>query len=230
MTAEARWATVPTINSRQRKRLSQSSPDRRKPLYQAVFATPSTRRTARTAALLCIKDGKNIDPACGCGNFLIITYRELRRLELEVLKFKAANGQMIIDITSLLKVNVEQFYGIEYEDFTCQIATVGMWLMDHQMNIRASEQFGLYYVRLPLTQSATIVNGNALRTDWESIVSKRELSYILGNPPFVGARIMNETQKIDITNVVETDTTVSLRYENIADNLDYVAAWYFKAA
>jgi type I restriction-modification system DNA methylase subunit len=99
---------------------------------------------------------KFLDPACGCGNFLIITYRELRRLELELLKIQVASRQMILDVTSLLKVSVEQFYGIEYEDFPCQIAQVGMWLMDHQMNLRAAEQFGTYYARLPLTQSATI--------------------------------------------------------------------------
>jgi hypothetical protein len=170
-----------------------------------------------------------LDPACGCGNFLIITYRELRFLELEVLKMQYASRQMILDVSQLLKVGVEQFYGIEYEDFPCRIAQVGMWLMDHQMNLRVSEQFGLYYVRLPLTQSATIVHGNALRLDWERVIPKGELSYILGNPPFVGARIMSEVQKSEITKIVETDATRPLRYRNMADNLDYVAAWYFKA-
>ncbi len=129
---------------------------------------------------------KFLDPACGCGNFLIITYRELRALELEVLKMKVNTNQLVLDISPMLKVNVEQFYGIEYEDFPCQIATVGMWLIDHQMNLRASELYGKFYYRLPLTQSATIINGNALRIDWETVVPKRELSYILGNPPFVG--------------------------------------------
>ncbi|MDI6686883.1 MAG: N-6 DNA methylase [Desulfobacterales bacterium] len=173
---------------------------------------------------------KFLDPACGCGNFLIITYRELRILELELLKMKVNTNQLMLDMSALLKVNVEQFYGIEYEDFPCQIAQVGMWLMDHQMNIRAAEQFGMYYARLPLTQSATIVHGNALTIDWESVVPKRDLSYILGNPPFNGARTMNETQKKEITQVVEVEATVPPRYKNMADNLDYVTAWYFKAA
>jgi len=173
---------------------------------------------------------KFLDPACGCGNFLIITYRELRILELELLKMKVNTNQLMLDMSALLKVNVEQFYGIEYEDFPCQIAQVGMWLMDHQMNIRAAEQFGMYYARLPLTQSATIIHGNALTIDWPSVVPKHELSYILGNPPFVGARMMNETQKKEITQVVEAEATTPLRYENMADNLDYVTAWYFKAA
>ena len=167
---------------------------------------------------------KFLDPACGCGNFLIITYRELRRLELEVLNQKAKNGQMIIDVSSLLKISVEQFYGIEYEDFPCQIAQVGMWLMDHQMNMRVAEMFGTYYARLPLTQSATIVHGNALRIDWADVVSKRELSYILGNPPFVGARMMaqDSQQKREVEEI----------FGNIKDvqDLDYVTCWYNKAA
>ena len=163
-----------------------------------------------------------LDPACGCGNFLIITYRELRRLELEILKMAHSSDALMLDISSLLKVNVEQFYGIEYEDFPCQIAQVGMWLMDHQMNLHVSEQFGQYYVRLPLTQSATVVHGNALRIDWETVVPKGKLSYILGNPPFVGARIMSAEQKSDMLNVFG-------KLKN-AGNLDYVAAWYYNAA
>jgi len=165
---------------------------------------------------------KFLDPACGCGNFLIITYRELRRLEFEILKMRVGVArQRILDISPLLKVNVEQFYGIEYEDFPCQIATVGMWLIDHQMNLRVSEHFGQYYARLPLTQSATIVHGNALRMDWESVVPKEELSYILGNPPFNGARMMNVVQKSDILHVFGNLKGVG--------NLDYVTAWYKKA-
>lgn len=162
---------------------------------------------------------KFLDPACGCGNFLIITYRELRILELEILKMKASTSQLILDISFLLKVNVEQFYGIEYEDFPCQIAQVGMWLMDHQMNLRVADQFGSYFARLPLTQSATIVNGNALRIDWEEVVPKHELSYILGNPPFVGFSMMKPEQKEDMAAIFPK-----------TKNLDYVAAWYVKAA
>lgn len=167
---------------------------------------------------------KFLDPACGCGNFLIITYRELRVLELEILKMKVNTNQMVMDISPLLKVNVEQFYGIEYEDFPCQIAQVGMWLMDHQMNTRAADQFGMYYARLPLTQSATIVNGNALRIDWADVVSKQELSYILGNPPFIGARMMAQGS--------QQKREVEETFGNIKDvqDLDYVTCWYKKAA
>ena len=164
---------------------------------------------------------KFLDPACGCGNFLVITYRELRLLELEILKMKTNTGQLHLDISTMLKVTVEQFYGIEYEDFPCQIAQVGMWLMDHQMNLRVADQFGLYYARLPLKQSATIVHGNALRLNWEDVVSAGELSYILGNPPFVGARIMSGEQKDDLLHVFEGTKN--------AGNLDYVCCWYKKA-
>jgi len=161
---------------------------------------------------------KFLDPACGCGNFLIITYRELRLLELEILKMQSGNTQMIIDISQLLKVSVEQFYGIEYDDFPCQIATVGMWLIDHQMNIRVSEHFGTYYARLPLTQSAIIVHGNALRIDWQSVAPKRELSFILGNPPFSGRRYRTQEQVEDVS--------MYFSYKDI----DYVACWFKKAA
>jgi hypothetical protein len=167
---------------------------------------------------------KFLDPACGCGNFLIITYRELRLLELELLKMTSATGQLslIMDVTPLLKVNVEQFYGIEYEDFPCQIAQVGMWLMDHQMNLCVAEQFGIYYTRLPLTQSATIVNGNALRLDWEDVVPKRELSYILGNPPFVGHQWRTAEQAEDMK--------IAFYDLDKHGKLDYVCSWYNKAA
>lgn len=167
---------------------------------------------------------KFLDPACGCGNFLIITYRELRLLELEILKMKTNTGQRHLDISTMLKVSVEQFYGIEYEDFPCQIAQVGMWLMDHQMNLRVADMFGMYYARLPLTQGATIVHGNALRMDWEDVVPAKELSYILGNPPFIGARMMAQgsTQKKEVEKIFGDIKEVQ--------DLDYVTCWYKKAA
>jgi hypothetical protein len=132
---------------------------------------------------------------------------------------KASNTQMVLDITPMLEVGVEQFYGIEYEDFPCQIAQVGMWLTDHQMNLRASEQFGTYYARLPLTHSATIVHANALRLDWERVIPKHELSYILGNPPFVGNNYMNPSQREDIAPFFPKNKT-----------MDYVSAWFVKAS
>ncbi|MDR2693720.1 MAG: hypothetical protein LBB74_05845 [Chitinispirillales bacterium] len=166
---------------------------------------------------------KFLDPACGCGNFLIVTYRELRELELDILKMKINTNQLQTDISYMFKVTVEQFYGIEIVDFPCQVATVGMWLADHQMNMLASEMFGQYIARLPLTQSATVVHGNAMRVKWEDIVPKNELSYILGNPPFAGARLMTPAQKEDI------QIAFGSGYRSVG-NLDYVTAWYKRAA
>jgi len=166
---------------------------------------------------------KFLDPACGCGNFLIITYRELRRLELEVLKMLLdKGGQMVFDISIYCKINVDQFYGIEYEEFPSQIAQAGMWLIDHQMNFLVAEHFGLYFARLPLKQSATIINGNALTIDWENIVPKYELSFILGNPPFVGKKEQTSEQKLDIQMIFDVFKGCNI--------LDYVTAWYKKAA
>ena len=165
---------------------------------------------------------KFLDPACGCGNFLIVTYGKLRELEIEILKMKIGTIQRVVDISEYLKVRVEQFYGIEYEEFPCQIAQVGMWLIDHQMNMRVSQEFGHYYIRLPLTQGATIVHGNALRLDWEEIVPKHELSFILGNPPFKGFKYATAEQKEDMQIVFGAVCKTAL--------LDYVGAWYKKAA
>ncbi|GGH48246.1 methylase [Mangrovimonas yunxiaonensis] len=164
---------------------------------------------------------KFLDPACGCGNFLIITYRELRLLELEVLK-ELYGGQQVFGIDQIMLVDVDQFYGIEYDEFPARIAEVALWLMDHQMNLRISEAFGMYYARLPLKKSATIVHGNALRSEWTEIIPKSELSYILGNPPFYGSKNQNKEQKEDMKNVFG-----SLKGSGV---LDYVTAWYLRAA
>lgn len=164
---------------------------------------------------------KFLDPACGCGNFLVITYRELRLLELEVMRALNKNGQRFLDVSQVLWIDVDQFYGIEYEEFPAQIAQVAMWLIDHQMNMQVSNEFGQYFVRLPLKKSAKIVHADALETDWESVVSKDELSYIIGNPPFIGSKIMSQFQRNQIVK----------EFENIqgCGVLDYVTGWYIKA-
>jgi type I restriction-modification system DNA methylase subunit len=209
-----------------------------------------------------------LDPACGCGNFLVITYRELRMLELAILK-EQQKGQQVIDLQSLILCNVDRFYGIEYEEFPAQIAQVALWLMDHQMNMVVSQEFGKYFVRLPLQKSAKIVHGNALQIDWkdliqnqsvvltanDTIVTLREsesdyttvniktknltiiddrdkepieqvegktFDYILGNPPFIGKSLQNPQQKADMDKIFSG--------VNGAGVLDYVAAWYLKAA
>ncbi|HNJ67516.1 MAG TPA: class I SAM-dependent DNA methyltransferase, partial [Turneriella sp.] len=133
-----------------------------------------------------ISELKFLDPACGCGNFLVIAYRELRLLEIEILKKLHKSGQGVLDVGDILWLDVDMMYGIEYEEFPARIAEVAMWLIDHQMNMAASEEFGQYFVRLPLKKAANIVHGNALRIDWGEVVPKEKLSYIMGNPPFVG--------------------------------------------
>lgn len=164
-----------------------------------------------------------LDPACGCGNFLVVTYRELRRLELEILDIKNKTGQMrLIGTEDLSLLNVNQFYGIEIEESPALIARTAMYLVDHQMNNELSAKFGTEYLRLPLRDPATIVNDNALTKDWEEVVPKHKLSYILGNPPFVGARIMSKEQKEAFLNIFDNAKG--------AGNLDFVTAWYEKAA
>ncbi len=169
-----------------------------------------------------------LDPACGCGNFLIITYRELRLLEIEVIK-ALQKGQQFVSVNDLVLVDVDRFYGIEYEEFPAQIAQVALWLIDHQMNMRISEEFGQYYIRLPLTKSATIVHGNALRTDWQSLLPEPKVgeeplhySFIIGNPPFIGKQLLTVQQRSDMDLVFNGVGSAGL--------LDYVAAWYLMAA
>ena len=131
-----------------------------------------------------------LDPACGCGNFLVVAYRELRLLELDVLReLHQARTSDFLDVSQLVFVDVDQFYGIELEEFPAQIAQVALWLTDHQMNLRVSEEFGQYFVRLPLTKAPNIVHGNALALDWRELVQPEALSVIVGNPPFVGASV-----------------------------------------
>ncbi|OPZ92082.1 MAG: hypothetical protein BWY75_00024 [bacterium ADurb.Bin425] len=163
------------------------------------------------------------DPACGCGNFLVITYREIRKLELEILRAAArAELQMTVDVGILLEVDVDQFYGIEIEEFPAQIAQVALWLTDHQMNTLVSQEFGLYLARIPLKKSPHIHNANALRLDWASVIRPEECDFVFGNPPFVGAKYMNDLQRND-AQFVFTD----IRNGGL---LDFVAAWYVKAA
>ncbi len=161
------------------------------------------------------------DPACGCGNFLVITYRELRLLELEVLRAANAGGQMALDVHQMIAVDVDQFYGIEIEDFPAQIAQVALWLVDHQMNMKVSEEFGAYFVRIPLNHSATIVHANALRLDWSTVLPPEKCAYLLGNPPFVGHQWRSAEQMEDMANVWGNGGRFG--------RLDFVTCWHHKA-
>jgi hypothetical protein len=188
----------------------------------------SDRSTGRRARLEEFHDKlcelRFFDPACGCGNFLVIGYRELRQLELDTLKeiFGKQTELTLADINKLSQVDVDQFYGIEIGEWPARIAEVALWLMDHQMNLRVSEAFGQLYQRLPLKKSPTIVCGNALRLDWKAILATEKCSYILGNPPFVGKHYQNKEQKADMVHVFRD-------FKNIGD-IDYVVSWFYCAA
>lgn len=165
-----------------------------------------------------------LDPACGCGNFLVVSYRELRKLELEILKrleHGRGDTQKMLDVGALVKIDVDQMYGIEIEEWPARIAEVAMWLMDHQMNLLLSEAFGQYFARLPLLKSPHIHHGNALRIDWNDLLPADRCTHVLGNPPFVGAKYQTKTQREELRDV-------AVGVEN-AGLLDYVTAWYFKA-
>ena len=165
---------------------------------------------------------KFLDPACGSGNFLTETYVSIRRLEnkaLELLK----GGQMFLDVGDVIRVSIGQFYGIEINDFAVTVAKTALWIAESQMIKETENIVNMQIDFLPLKSYANIVEGNALRIDWETVVPKNELNYIMGNPPFVGARIMSAVQKDDLIGVFGD------KWKNIG-NLDYVCGWYNKAA
>lgn len=164
---------------------------------------------------------KFLDPACGCGNFLIITYRELRILEIAILK-EINQANRILDIRLMAKLDVDQMYGIEIEEWPAKVAEVALWLIDHQMNIKLGQEFGEYFARLPLNKAAKIIHGNALQVNWEQVVPSTELSYILGNPPFIGSQSKNKEQDKSMSDVM-----VGVGQSGL---LDFVAAWYILAA
>jgi len=165
-----------------------------------------------------------LDPACGCGNFLVITYRELRALELEILLLLHAGQQQMgeAEVFNLSLIDVDQMFGIEIEEFPARIAEVALWLTDHQANVRLSEAFGQFYKRIPLRKSPHIHVANALCTDWRSILPSAECSFVLGNPPFVGKAMMSTNQKADMDAVWSTVKGAGV--------LDFVTCWYRLAA
>ena len=164
-----------------------------------------------------------LDPACGCGNFLVLAYREVRRLENEALiasLTKRGALQRELDIKALAQVDVDQFYGLELNEWAVRIAEVGLWLTDHQANVELAEALGQTYRRLPLRASPTVRIDNALRVDWRSLLPPSSDVLVLGNPPFVGKKEQDQSQREDMDHVW-ADTSGS-------GNLDYVTCWYRK--
>ena len=165
-----------------------------------------------------------LDPACGSGNFLTETYLSLRRLENEVIKSRY-NGMYFMEFEqeNLIKVSISQFYGIEINDFAVTVATTALWISEAQM-LRETEVIVKHDIDfLPLKSYSNITEGNALRIDWKDVLPVERLSYIIGNPPFIGARLMDENQKKDVIDIF------GAKWKNVG-NLDYVCCWYKKAA
>ena len=193
---------------------------------RAEFARLKARRDSRRLPeLLAFQQrlGKLrfLDPACGCGNFLIIAYRELRALEIEVLKETRPRRQVDVLASLLSVVNVDQFYGIELGEFPARIAEVALWMMDHIMNNRLSLEFGETYVRIPLKTSPHIVHGDALEMDWGEVLPPEECSYVLGNPPFGGAKFQSVEQRAQVRGIAALGKS--------GGTLDYVTAWFIRA-
>ncbi len=167
-----------------------------------------------------------LDPACGCGNFLLVAYKRLREMELKILvrlqELEGTQGVTALDGTWNLRVHLSQFHGIEREEWSSQIATVAMFLADHQVNLAMEEISGMAPSRFPLREAANIVHGNALDVDWGMVAPMGATTFIMGNPPFLGNSLLSDEQKADRARV--WDRVVG------SGNLDYVACWYLVAA
>lgn len=185
--------------------------------FQAAqkVSTKNARRKAIDELHQSIGRLKFLDPACGCGNFLVVAYRELRRLEDDIIGELFEENQLL-DISTMQRVHIGQFFGIEIDEYPAQIAKVAMWITDHQCNLRTAERFGKTRPSIPLTDSAEIIHANSLHTEWP------QADYIFGNPPFIGAKLQTAQQKADMKEICGNLAGYGL--------LDYVANWYVKAA
>src|SRR3989338_3005158 len=179
-----------------------------------------------------------LDPACGCGNFLVVAYKELRKIENEIItrlygradkrgsaQISAGHGGRDlgqIDLQKISKLSIERMYGIEIEAFPVEVARLSLWLVDHMMNAELGKIFGKAHRKLPLAEQPHIVQGNALSLDWGTVVPKDKLTHILGNPPFLGKKEQDEQQKKDMETVWDAEKRTGV--------LDYVTCWYKKAA
>lgn len=166
-----------------------------------------------------------LDPACGAGNFLVVAYRELRELERELIKERYLRAGVTrgagADPAKLSRLNVDQFFGIEIDEFPAKIAEVALWMTDHIANVRLGDDFGESFARIPLVAAPNIRNADALEFDWKELVPPERSSYVLGNPPFVGAKYQSEKQRAQVRTIA--------RLGGSGGTLDYVAAWFIKA-
>lgn len=166
-------------------------------------------------------DLRLLDPACGCGNFLVIAYRELRRLEMDLFQARFGDEPAEGDIRANCLIGVHQFHGIEIEEWPVRIAEVALWLMDHQMNAEVFQRFGAHRASVPIASSPTIRQANALRVDWNEVLPADRCSFILGNPPFVGKKARSAEQLADMKCVL-----AGIKGGGV---LDYVCCWYLRA-
>jgi len=197
--------------------------------FEKIKAIKVTKTRKERAEAFRVKLSKLtfLDPACGSGNFLTETYISLRRLENQALDLVARGQFFLVDKSSIIKVSIGQFYGIEINDFAVTVAKTALWIAESQMMNETEEMMNVSLDFLPLKSYANIVEGNALRTGWESIVPKDTLNYIMGNPPFVGYSLQDEEQKEDILSIYVDEKGKPYK---TAGKIDYVSGWYFKAA
>ena len=195
--------------------------------FERLRARKDSRRRSKLRAFQKrLGEMKFFDPACGCGNFLIIAYRELRQLEIEVIRELRRGSrdemQQVFNTAELLSwITVDQFYGIEIGEFSVRIAETALWMMDHIMNNRLSLAFGQSYARIPLVGSPHILNADALEMDWADLLPPEECSYVFGNPPFVGAKYQCSKQRAQVRRIAALGKS--------GGTLDYVTAWFLKA-
>jgi len=191
-----------------------------------ALKVPKIRRDKAEAFRVKLSKLTFFDPACGSGNFLTETFISLRRLENQALEL-ITGGQMLLDLGDIIKVSIGQFYGIEINDFAVTVAKTALWIAESQMMKETEEIMNTNLDFLPLKSYANIAEGNALRTDWETVVPKDKLDYIMGNPPFVGYSLQSEDQKKDILSIYIDEKGKPYK---TAGKIDYVSGWYFKAA
>jgi hypothetical protein len=198
-------------------------------LYDEFEGIKARSDNGRTAALRDFQDKlaslRFLDPACGAGNFLVVTYRELRELErcvIEELYPPQSQGrQTVLDVRILTKVSVDQFCGIEIDEFPSQIAQVALWMTDHIANVNLGDMFGRVFPDMPIVAAPHIRNADALEIDWNDVLAADQCDYVFGNPPFVGAKMQSGAQRAQVRRIAQLGGS--------GGTLDYVAAWFLKA-
>jgi len=166
------------------------------------------------------------DPACGCGNFLVVAYQHIRQLETRLLQeLHKDDTRLHLDVGSLSQIDVDNFYGIELDEFAAKIAQIALWMTDHLCNLELSAAFGTSYARIPLDKAPNIHCTDALEMNWHKVLPAQKCSYVLGNPPFVGKLFQSKKQSIQLKNIAE-----QADLKSGTGTLDYVCAWFIKAA